>query len=270
MVSLKEDDIQSEQCTGLIDTHCHLDLNPLSENLTAVLSDARQAGVSRYVVPGVHPEGWGRMAAIAAKCKDVFPAFGIHPMHAALADDGTLARLAAIAAGGVAVGEIGLDPAYTVSIDRQEQAFRDQLRLAVSLELPVLIHCRRAFQRTLHILREENASRVGGIMHAYSGSPEMAHEFIRLGFAISISGMVTRDNSLRLFKVVQELPLGELVLETDAPDLPPQRYRGLPNRPAYMAETLYAVARIKGIESTAVAASSIARSLAALSRIRVC
>ena len=112
-----------------------------------------------------------------------------------------------LSAGGVAIGEIGLDPSYAVSMECQERAFRDQLRLAVSLGLPVLIHCRRAFQQTLQILQEEGARHVGGIMHAFSGSPEMAREFIRLGFAISISGMVTRDNSVRLPRLVSELPL---------------------------------------------------------------
>jgi TatD DNase family protein len=138
------------------------------------------------------------------------------------------------------------------------------------LGLPVLIHCRRAFQRTLLILREERSHCVGGIMHAYSGSPEMAREFIRLGFAISISGMVTRENARRLHKVVYELPLEVLVLETDAPDLTPQRYRGLPNQPAYLPETLHAVARIKGVEPAAVAGSVCARSLTVLSRVRMC
>ena len=116
-------------------------------------------------------------------------------------------------------------------------------------------------------MQEERAARVGGIMHAFSGSPETAREFIRLGFAISVSGMVTRDNSLRLHKVVRELPLEELVLETDAPDMTPQRYRGQPNQPAYLRETLHAVARIKGVEPLAVARSSCARSRAVLSRL---
>ena len=106
-------------------------------------------------------------------------------------------------------------------------------------------------------------------MHAFSGSPEMAREFIRLGFAISISGMVTRENSARLPKVVSELPLEILLLETDAPDMTPQRYRGRPNQPAYLMETLHAVARIKGVEAIAAARSCRARSIAVLSRMKL-
>jgi TatD DNase family protein len=188
-------------------------------------------------------------------------------MYAGLADAHSLSRLASMAGQGVAIGEIGLDPEYVIPLEFQERAFREQLRLAVTMGLPVLIHCRRAFQRTLRILQQEGAGRVGGIMHAYSGSPEMAREFIRLGFAISISGMVTRDRSLRLRKVVESLPLDDLVLETDAPDLTPQCYRGTPNQPAYLTETLSAVACIKGVALGEAARLVRIRTIAALGRL---
>jgi TatD DNase family protein len=259
--------LQSEDCPGLIDTHCHLDLEPLSRQLAEVITAAHLAGVTEFVVPGVHPSGWERMAGLARENGCIFPAFGIHPMHADCADDNTLSRLADLAPSGVAVGEIGLDPTYTASMESQERAFRAQLRLAVALGLPVLIHCRRAFQRTLRILQEEGAGRVGGIMHAFSGSPEMAREFIRLGFAISISGMVTRENSVRLPRLVRELPLEDLVLETDAPDMTPQRYRGEPNQPAYLVDVLQAVARFKEVDAHLAARMFRARSLAILSRM---
>jgi len=260
--------LQSEDWPGLIDTHCHLDLEPLYPALAEVVAAARRAGVTDLVVPGVHPSGWERMACLARETGGVFPAFGIHPMHADLADDNSLSSLEKIAAGGVAIGEIGLDPSYAVTMECQERAFRAQLRLAVSLGLPVLVHCRRAFQRTLRILQEEGARHVGGIMHAFSGSPEMAREFIRIGFAISISGMVTRDNSIRLPVLVGELPLEDLVLETDAPDMTPQRYRGQPNQPAYLVEVLQAVAGIKGVDPGSAARCLRARSLEVLSRMR--
>jgi TatD DNase family protein len=264
-----EEVLQSEDWSGLIDTHCHLDLEPLYSQLEAVVSRAHQAGVSQFVVPGVHPRGWKRISSIAEQYKEISPAFGIHPMHAVTADDCTLSDLAECASAGIAIGEIGLDPAYTVSLERQERAFRDQLQLAVSLGLPVLVHCRRAFQRTLRILQEEHAHHVGGIMHAYSGSPEMAKKFIRLGFAISISGVVTRDTAVRSLRLVRELSLESLVLETDAPDLTPQRYRGQPNQPAYILETLYAVAGIKEVTPEVVARSSCAASRKIFNRMSV-
>jgi TatD DNase family protein len=264
-----EEVLQSEDCHDLIDTHCHLDLEPLASNLTEVVSRAKLAGVKQFVVPGVHPDGWNRMAAIAERHEEIFLAFGIHPMHATEADDDNLSQLADHASFGVAIGEIGLDPAYVVPLECQERAFRDQLCLAVSLGLPVLVHCRRAFQRTLRILQEEHAHQVGGIMHAFSGSPEMAREFIRLGFAISISGVITRDAAVRPLRLVRELPLESLVLETDAPDLTPQRYRGQSNQPAYIVETLRAVAGMKGVEPLVVAQSSRAVSLKILGRMQV-
>lgn len=239
--------MQPEEMTDLVDSHCHLDIEPLRSRLPEVLEAARGAGVTRFVVPGVHPEGWERMAALARAHDGVHPAFGIHPMHSDLANSQMLDRLARIAPGGVAIGEIGLDPSYRVPLGQQEQAFRGQLRLAVSLGLPVLIHCRGAFQRTLEILKEEDAVRVRGIMHAFSGSVEMAREFIRLGFLISISGTVTRTNAVRPVRLARELPLETIVLETDAPDMTPQAFRGQPNQPAYLTEVLGCVARIRGM-----------------------
>lgn len=239
---------------ALIDTHCHLDLDIIFPRLQEILSSARSAGVSSFVVPGVHPDGWGRIMQIASKEPGVYPAFGIHPMHSSQATKENLDKLSAIAGQGVAIGEIGLDPAYQASLEEQEQSFRAQLRIATELRLPVLIHCRRHFQRTLQILKEENSSRVGGIMHAFSGSPEMAKEFIRMGFAISLSGTVTWTNAVRPGRLAADLPLCSIVLETDSPDMAPQQFKGLPNQPAWMTETLYAIAKIRNMDPADVAA----------------
>lgn len=249
---------------GLIDSHCHLDLEPLCGNLHQVVAEARMAGVTEFVVPGVHPANWERIAALAEQDVGIHAACGIHPMHAALATDHVLIRLADMAQHAVAIGEIGLDPLYSVSLEQQEQAFRAQLRLARELNLPLLIHCRRAFQRTLTIMREESTARVGGIMHAFSGSWEMAREFIRLGFAISLSGTLTWDNAVRPLRLAREVPLEHLVLETDAPDMPPQRFRGQPNRPAWLMETARLLADLRGVELTEVIHTSRQTTLRAL------
>lgn len=238
---------------GLIDSHCHLDLEPLRSELLPVLQEAAAAGVQNFVVPGVHPGGWEGISAIVAGDPRIIPAYGVHPMHADTVTDQILERLRELSSEGVAIGEIGLDPAYTVPMEQQELAFREQLRIAVSSGLPVLVHCRRAFQRVVKILREEHAERVGGIMHAFSGSAETALEFIRLGFVISISGTVTWHNAVKPLRVARELPLEHLVLETDAPDMTPQRYRGTCNRPAWITETLKRVAELRGISEEKVA-----------------
>ena len=237
----------------LIDSHCHLDLEPLNSRLPHILQEAGAAGVQGFVVPGVHPDGWSEIAAISAENPRIFPAYGIHPMHAGCANDQLLARLGEFAVQGVAIGETGLDPSYQVALEQQERAFRAQLQIAVSHGIPVLIHCRRAFQRVVTILREERAERVGGVMHAFSGSVEMAREFIRLGFAISISGTVTWHNAAKPLRVARELPLECLVLETDSPDMTPERYRGDFNRPAWITETALRVAELRGISLDEVA-----------------
>jgi TatD DNase family protein len=238
---------QSGDGVNMIDSHCHLDLEPLKGGLPQILQEAGAAGVTGFVVPGVHPDGWPGISAVAAENPGILPAYGIHPMHAGIVNDQVLGRLMELSAQGVAVGESGLDPAYTAPLELQERAFREQIRIAGTCGLPVLVHCRRAFQRVATILREEHAARTGGIMHAFSGSVEMAREFIGLGFAISISGTVTWNNAVKPLRLARELPLEHLVLETDAPDMTPQRYRGDFNRPAWITETALRVAEVRGI-----------------------
>lgn len=233
----------NEASIRVIDTHCHLDFDPLYQRLPEVLAAAGQANISDIVVPGVHPDAWERITGLTRLHEWVYPAYGVHPQHADLLDENVMERLIGLAASGVAIGEIGLDLSLPMPIDVQERAFRSQLRLAVALGLPVIVHSRRASQRTLQILKDEQIGRVGGVMHAFSGSLEMAREYIRLGLAISISGTVTWDNAVHPVRLSRELPLSCLVLESDAPYLAPQAFRGQPNQPSWIRETLLAVAK---------------------------
>jgi TatD DNase family protein len=249
-----------------IDTHCHLDLPPLAEQLHDVLRRARQAGVHRFVVPGVTREGWRGIKALAATGNGIFPAYGIHPQLAHLADDTELEELSGyLVNGAIAVGEIGLDYlAEEATREIQQEVFRRQLRLAVKLGLPVLIHCRGAFADLLRILRQEGGDRVGGLMHAFSGSPETARECISLGYYISVCGTITYGNARRPLRVVREIPLERLVLETDAPDISPEPHRGTPNEPAFLAESADVVAALKGVSLAELAAVTTANALRAL------
>lgn len=231
---------------SIIDTHCHLDFDPLKSKLPEFLNRACLVGVKAFVVPGVKPEGWSGIAELATKHPNIIPAYGIHPMYSEFASEEVLERLEKLAITGVAIGEIGLDSTSQIPIELQEMAFRKQLRIAVKLNLPVLIHCRRLFQKTLQIIYEEGAYKVGGIMHAYSGSLEMAHEYIKLGFIISVSGVVTWDGAVKALKIARDLPIESLVFETDAPDLTAERYRGTLNEPAYIIESLKKVANLRG------------------------
>jgi len=171
-----------------------------------------------------------------------------------------VALLARLAPRVVAIGEIGLDR-QVADLAGQEACFREQLRIARRHGLPVLIHCRGAIGRTLSILQEERAEQIGGIMHAFSGSLESAREFVRLGFAISLSATITYQGAIRPLCLARELPLSQLVLESDAPDLPPQAHRGSFNRPAWLLETARALAALKQMpfDELAAATTSTAR-----------
>jgi TatD DNase family protein len=230
------------------DSHCHLDHPLLSSDLPKLIAAAKSAGVSRFLVPGVDPAGWPGIAALASRFPEIYPAFGVHPMHADLFTPETASQLLAMAPLAAAIGEIGLDYALgDPPRETQRYAFRAQVRLAVQARLPVLIHCRKAFQDLLGILTEEGVERVGGVMHAFSGSPEMARDCVRLGLHISLAGTVTYRNAVRPLAVAAAVPLERLLLETDAPDLAPEPHRDGVNLPEFLLETAARVAQLRGI-----------------------
>lgn len=238
-----------------VDTHCHLDYPSLLARLDDVLASAGGSNVAKIICPSVGSDNWETIAGLAKSRKGVFAAFGVHPMLAGLYRDDLAERLAAYGADAVAIGEIGLDYALPdISRDQQQIAFRNQLKVAVDAGLPVLVHCRRAFADILMIMKQENVRRVGGVMHAFSGSYEIALECIRLGLSISVSGTVTYRNAVKPVEVVRKLPLEYLLLETDAPDMTPEPYRGKDNEPAFLVEIARKVAEIKGLDVEEVGA----------------
>jgi len=254
-----------------IDTHCHLDFDSLKNWLPQLLQRAKDAGVCRFVVPGVSPEWWGRINYLAGTDSAIMPAYGIHPLLAHLVDDAALAKLSSFLDTAVAVGEIGLDYAVKEpSRSVQQESLRRQLRMAVERGLPLLVHCRGGFADLLRIMKEEGAESVGGIMHAYSGSPEVARECIRLGFYISVCGTVTFRNAVRPPRVVREIPLERLVLETDSPDIAPEPFCGRTNEPSYMLETARMVARLKDVPLELVEEMTTANALKALRVVKNC
>lgn len=232
----------------LIDTHCHLDAPVLASRLCEVLDAARRAGVTRFLVPGVAPGGWRGISLLAREQGPaVRAAFGIHPMAAEEADAGALTLLAQYAREACAIGEIGLDYTLTgVPRAAQQAAFRAQLRVAADAGLPLIIHCRKAFRDLLTILDEEGGARDGGVMHSFSGSPEIAAACLRRGLFISLSGTVTYATAVRPVALARQIPLDRLLLETDSPDMTPEPHRGSPNEPAFLAETARRVAEIRG------------------------
>jgi TatD DNase family protein len=229
------------------DSHCHLDDPRLFPYLGRLIPAAGAAGVTGFLVPGVAPEGWGTISMLSAAYPQVHPAFGVHPMHAELLTPKAVSDLGQLAGSASAIGEIGLD--YLIpspSRQVQQQAFRTQLRIAAKAQLPVLLHCRKAFADLLNIIDEEGFC-CGGVMHAFSGSLETARDCLRRGLHISLAGSVTYANARRPVEVAAEIPLERLLLETDAPDLAPEPHRGSVNLPSYLLETASRVAQVRGV-----------------------
>jgi TatD DNase family protein len=247
---------------GLIDTHCHLDAAEFDADRDAQRLRARQDGVNTCVIPSVAPSHWASVRALAHRHRDVY-ALGIHPLYVAQAepDDVDDLRRTLVSAlddpALVAVGEIGLDgfdghPDF----DLQLHWFRQQLGIARELGLPVILHVRRAVDAVLRELRR--CPVMGGIAHAYNGSPQQAQMLIDLGFALGFGGAVTYERSLQLRRLAATLPLTALVLETDAPDIPPQwlyrtaqeRAMGLPqgrNSPTELPRIACQLAELRGM-----------------------
>lgn len=233
----------------LFDTHVHLDFLPEGLNPEEEMQEARRVGVGEFLVPGVHRSGWPRLLHLARKHpREVWIAPGLHPLAAGEWNESARRELedALSEPGSVAVGEIGLDGLAEVPQDVQERAFQGQVRVAIEAGLPVLIHCRRGIERLLSILRQEGGERVGGILHAFSGSAETARQAIEMGFAISFGGVLTYLEARRAPEVLRSLPPEWIVLETDAPDIPPHPHRGEANRPSWLSLVAGKVGEIRG------------------------
>ena len=264
-----------------IDTHCHLDAGEFAGDVDAVRARAAAAGVAHCVLPAVGPFNFGKVRALAHRHGDSY-ALGIHPLYTPDTSEDDLEVLdRALAAHRddprlVAVGEIGLD--YFVpglDADKQEAFYRAQLELARQHGLPVLLHVRRSADQLLKQLRRIP---VTGIAHAFNGSAQQAQEFVRLGFRLGFGGTLTFDRALQIRRLARELPLDALVLETDAPDIPPhwlyrtaqERAAGAGqarNEPGELPAIGRVLAQLRGLEAGEVAAATTRNACAALPRL---
>lgn len=252
-----------------IDTHCHLDAAEFGTNQAELVSAAHAAGVSRIVVPSVKRANFATVAELCQGHATCSPAFGIHPMYVDNATPEDLPALREYLAlpQTVAVGEIGLD-FFVEHYDRvrQEFFFVEQLKLAKEFDLPVLLHLRRAQDIVLKYLRQHRVR--GGIAHAFNGSRQQAEEFIKLGFKLGFGGAMTYPRALRLRELAATLPLESIVLETDAPDIPPAFLEhGQPNRPEYLARIAATLAELRDIPIEQVAHATSQNTFAALPRL---
>ena len=235
----------------LIDSHAHLEMDAFDADRDEVLTRARDAGVEFILTIGnAHPESGSHEKALALchRHPDLATTAGIHPHEARIASDPWYGRIADLAADPKvwAIGEIGLDYYYDHSPrDIQRAVFRDLLWLARRLELPVIIHSRDADADLLDLLEQHWAPpNAGGILHCFSGGPELARRGLALGFHISFAGPITFKKADDLRAVAAAIPPERLLAETDCPYLAPVPHRGRRNEPAYVAEVVAALARL--------------------------
>lgn len=233
----------------LIDTHCHLDRDPLAGDVDGVLARARAAGVVACVTIGTDLPSSRANVVLAKRSPMLRAAVGIHPHdvdHTTEVDLQAIEQLAQEPEV-VAIGEVGLDRYRQLSDPgKQEAVFQEFLGMAQRLRRPVLMHCRDAHEPLLKILRGHPAGACTGLMHCASGPPEFIQEALALGLYVSFAGNVTFPKADALRALVPLVPDDRLLLETDAPFLAPQPVRGQPNEPAFIAHTAATVAQLRG------------------------
>ncbi len=238
----------------LIDSHCHLDFPVFDQDRDEVVNAAQEEQVKQIIVPAIGKKNWSAVRKTAHRYTLVKAAYGLHPMFMAdhqLSDIADL-RIWLLANKAVAVGECGLD--FSIRHSSKEQQivlFVEQLKLADEMSLPVIIHARKSLDIVLKYLRQHKNIR--GVIHSFSGSLQQAHYCINQGFLLGFGGPVTYTRALRLRKLVTELPLHSLLLETDAPDQPDSWHRGERNVPANLPRIATQIAALREIEVSELA-----------------
>ena len=249
-----------------IDTHCHLDAAEFGGAQNEIVLSAASAGVRTIVIPSVIFGNFDSVRHLCERHHGCVPAYGIHPLYVDQSRPDDLMRLRDYLSNqqAVAVGEIGLDffiEGYNRI--RQEYWFVEQLKLAREFDLPVLLHVRRSQDTVLKHLRRIKVR--GGIAHAFNGSRQQADEFIKLGFKLGFGGAMTYPRALRIRGLAATLPLDGIVLETDAPDIPPDfLQRGLPNEPQYLPRIAQTLADLRGMTLADIAEATTRNALSVL------
>ncbi len=233
--------------TSLVDSHCHLNFEPLNAGLEDVLQRARDNGVGHMLCVSVTLETFPEIRALAHKHANIFASVGVHPNEREgrepdVEDLTSLAKDEHV----VAIGETGLDY-YRSQGDMgwQQERFRRHIRAAKQSGKPLIIHTREAAVDTLRIMREEEAGDIGGVMHCFTESQEVARQALDLGFYISFSGIITFRNAEALREVAKQVPQDRLLIETDAPYLAPMPFRGKTNEPAFVKHVAECLATLR-------------------------
>jgi len=230
----------------LFDTHCHIDSPQFNSDREFVLAQAQANGIERIIVPATTQRRWANLIKICEASPVLYPALGLHPVYlgAHKKNDIDLLESKLPELSIVAIGEIGLDY-YLKELDKSKQLklLEPQLSIANNEHLPVILHCRKAYDDLIRQLLKFKLP--GGIAHAFNGSIQHAYKLIDLGFKLGFGGMLTYERSSKLRTLVAELPLSSIVLETDSPDLTVAQHRGKRNSPAYLPFVLDVLSEIR-------------------------
>lgn len=239
----------------LVDSHCHIDFDPLLPRIDEVLANARDNDVGHLLCVSVNLEDFPRILSLAEQHDRIFASVGVHPNEQE-GRDPNVDELVGLSEHPrvVAIGETGLDYFRSQGdLDWQRDRFRSHIRAARRCDKPLIIHSRNAPQDTIRFMTEENAGQAGGVMHCFTEDWNMAEQALDLGFYISFSGIVTFKNAKPIQEVARKAPLDRILVETDSPYLAPVPYRGKTNEPAYVKHTAEYVAELRGIAYEAVA-----------------
>lgn len=240
----------------LVDTHTHIEGEDFKEDFDALLKRAEEAGLGIIINPAYDLTSSYAASELAKNYEKIYACIGFHPSDSHKYDEAARKELMELSkkAKVVAIGEIGLDYYYDDhDKETQKRVFIDQIKVAKLCRLPIVIHSRSADRDTFDILEKEGAYGQGVLMHCYSQSLEMAREYVKRGAYLGIGGVITFKNARKLVEVVREIPLDHFVLETDAPYLAPEPYRGKRNEPSYIAKVCEKIAEIKNLSYEEVA-----------------
>ena len=243
----------------LIDSHAHLDMPEFDKDRNEVIQRAHDCGIEYIITVGIDVDSCRHAIRLAEEFESVYAIVGIHPHNVKDIDGGTYDILRKLTQHEkvCALGEMGLDFFRNHSPrDIQLTRFREQIALAKELELPMVVHDRNAHRETLAILKEEKAFEVGGVIHCFSGDYEMASKCFDMGFYLSIPGTITFRKATSLQELVRKLPLGRILIETDAPFLAPDPFRGKRNEPSYVQYVADKIAKIKKLDFEEVTAAT--------------
>ncbi|MCB1726559.1 MAG: TatD family hydrolase [Gammaproteobacteria bacterium] len=245
----------------LVDSHCHLDrvdLTPYHGDFAGLIEASRNAGVAHMLCVSIDLESYPAMLALVEDYPEVSVSVGVHPNDFDRREPG-IDELVALARHpkNVAIGETGLDYFHGKGdLEWQRERFRTHIRAARQADKPLIIHTRDAREDTIAIMREETARDVGGVMHCFTETWEMAKAALDLGFYISFSGIVTFKNAAALRDVAAQVPDERILIETDSPYLAPVPFRGKPNEPRYVGKVAETVAAVRGVSAEAIAQQS--------------